>query len=137
MVADLVEPRDRGNEGPCTRRDHDLFGRDDVVTDLDLLGGDEGRRILVDGDVVESLAVVLAGGGDRIDTVEDPVADRRPVGPVEGGVHAKPWACVGGELGDLGGVHEHLRRDTTHVHAGAAEETRSTMAISRSSCSGR
>ena len=122
MVADLVEPRDRRNEGSCARRDYDLPGRDDVVTDLDLLGADEGRRVLVHGDVVEAFAVVLTGGGDRIDTVEDAVADRRPVGPVEGGVHAQLRTGGGGEFGDLGGVHEHLRRDATHVHTGATEQ---------------
>ena len=122
VVADLVEARDRRNEGSCARRDHDLLGRDDVVTDLDLLGADEGRRVLVDSDVVETFAVLLTGGGDWIDTVEDAVADRSPVGPVEGGVHAQPRAGVGSEFGDLGGVHEHLRRDATHVHAGATEK---------------
>ena len=122
VVADLVEPRDRRNEGSCAYRDHDLLGRDDVVADLDLLGADEGRRVLVDGDIVEALAVVLTGGGDWIDTVEDPVADGCPVGPLEGGAHAQPRAGVGGEFGDLGGVHEHLRRDATHVHTGATEK---------------
>ena len=69
---------------------------------------------------LRTLAVRLAARRDRIDPPEDPVPDPWPVD-----VHpptSRPRAArLATALGQVGGVHVHLRRDAPDVHACAPE----------------
>ena len=82
---------------------------------------DEPAAAGVHGDVgALERAVAPAALGDGVDATEHPVADVAPVDGVDVGIDAEPGGVLDG-LHDVGGVHEHLRRDAPPVHAGAAE----------------
>ena len=81
----------------------------------------------------EHLRIVIADGtgdncacesvGDGVDATEDTVSDGWPVRSAEGGVDTQ-FRCVTGRESQVGGVHEHLGRDASPIHASAAEGPR-------------
>src|SRR5699024_2729964 len=125
-LGQAVDGRERGAGAGA---EHDGVGRDRLLAAV--LAGDVERPVpgeaggaAQQGEIRVVLvvpAVLLAAGGDRVDAPEDAVADRRPVhvlqllGETEAG-------GVGGGVGEIGGVHEHLRGDAPEVQAGAAED---------------
>src|SRR5690606_27425209 len=88
---------------------------------LELAIAHEGGVSQVGGGLRPRDAVVATALGDRVDAVEDPVADVAPADSVQGCVDA-----VAGRLpdrrGHVRGVDEHLGRDATDVEARAAED---------------
>src|SRR5690606_7933801 len=124
VVGDVVQPRDVRDPGASSGRHHDLVGGDllGAVRGLhgELLDTGEPGQPGVEGDVRVLLGPVAAAAlGDGVDPAEDAVPDVRPPDLLQLQVDPQPGAG-GGSAGDVGGVHEHLRRYAADVQAGAA-----------------
>ena len=137
MLGKGIDPHDvvRGSEGHAAQavdRRHGrpgAHGQDDPISgDLGVVDGHgpragEAGGVPVHGDVVQRLPVGQPAVGNGVDSSEYAIPDGRPVGPARSGPQPEVVAMSGGQR-DIGGVHEHLRRDAAPVHAGAAERPR-------------
>src|SRR6185312_15675261 len=83
---------------------------------------DEPSVLVIHRYVGRRLTIILATQRQRIDATEDPGDDVGPLYPVDTCVNAESGCTVCG-FSYLCGVDEHLRRDATHIQAGAAEDT--------------
>ena len=110
-----------GHRGPGARRDHNPVGSNLLAVHCHPLGGREAGRACEHGHVGQFLAVLAPALGDGVDAAEDAVSDGGPVRSVEPGPHPEALP-VGGLLGQLRRVHEHLGRNAPNVEAGAPEE---------------
>jgi hypothetical protein len=121
VVRDGVQTRDVGDPGAGARRDHDLV-RGDLHSGagVDLARPGEPAGAVVNVDVGQPPAELLARVRDRVDPPEDPVPDRPPVGWTRPGPDAECRPVLGVPL-EVGRVDEHLRGDAPDVETGAAE----------------
>ena len=139
VLGERVDPHDGvgGVERDAGLRDHGWHGRaaarghDDAVRgELDRPTGKvdhqpartgEPRVPLVEGDVrAPGGAIVAARHRDGVDASEDAVAHVDPPHLVHRGVDAEVAGALDGAR-DIGGMHEHLRRDAADVQARATE----------------
>ncbi len=126
VIAGVLQAGDVGDRGHGPGGDDHVVGGDAVAgpvvaVDHQLAGAGEATRAVIDGDVVETVAVFLAAGCDRIDATEHPVDDVAPAHAVDRQIDAE-FGGVTGHLHHVGGVHEHLRRDAAPVEAGTPED---------------
>ena len=115
----VVQADDLGDARPGADCEHDSFAAELLPVDLEHPGSDEAglADVHIDPTPAPGLDRVLRR---RIDAREDAVADGGPVGADQLG--ADPVAAgVADRLGDIGRVHQHLRRDAAAVEAGTAE----------------